>query len=129
MPHQVLRALGAIYGTKDAGRAWYLHLKKHLLPLGWYASQLERCLFFLRNERGSLVAVLFVHVDDLLVAFKADSGFERQLPVLQKLFHLERRDERIWEYCGKQIVVSESAFTVGCPKFGPRGHSHGRGSG
>ena len=35
VPWQVLQALGAIYGTKDAGRAWYQHLRTRLHLKGW----------------------------------------------------------------------------------------------
>ena len=41
LPNQVVRAMGSIYGTRDAGRAWYLHLKKVLAEHGWRESSLE----------------------------------------------------------------------------------------
>ena len=61
--------------------------------------------------------MLFVHVDDLLVAHRAgDTPLEEHLSELETLFHLDRRDGDVWEYCGKQIVVSPGSFRVSCPK-------------
>ncbi len=33
-PGDIVVATGAIYGTKDAGRQWYLHLRKVMAGLG-----------------------------------------------------------------------------------------------
>ena len=117
IPYQVLRALGSIYGTKDAGRAWYLHLRKILISRGWVESKLERCLFYLRDPRGETVCVLFVHVDDILAATKNGcKQVDDELSALTKKLHLDRRDGDVWTYCGKQIAVSPDSYMVSCPK-------------
>ena len=41
-PGQVVMANGAIYGTKDAGRHWYLYLRAVLLDHGMTESRLEK---------------------------------------------------------------------------------------
>ncbi len=35
-----------LYGQKQAGRVWYLHLKKNLLKLGFKPSQHDECVFY-----------------------------------------------------------------------------------
>ena len=41
----VFRARGAIYGTRDAGREWWLFLVEKLVQFGWTESKLEPALF------------------------------------------------------------------------------------
>ena len=96
LPGQILRALGSIYGTTDAGRAWYLRSKKILSEYGWEESCLERSVFVLRDRTGGenkVVAVMFAHVDDLLLACNQKcSWLDAHLQTLAKRLHLERRD-------------------------------------
>jgi hypothetical protein len=35
-----------LYGQKQAGRVWYLHLKKNLLKLGFKPSEHDECVFY-----------------------------------------------------------------------------------
>ena len=44
-PGDIVVATGAIYGTKDAGRKWYLHLKKTLESFGIIECALEKGLY------------------------------------------------------------------------------------
>jgi hypothetical protein len=45
----VFEVLRNIYGGKDAGTQWFLHLKKHLLDIGFVQSQHDECLFYCGN--------------------------------------------------------------------------------
>ena len=67
LPSQILRANSAIYGAKDAGRSWYLHLKKVLETDCLIEMQLERCLYIYFDRNRKLVAVVFTHVDDFII--------------------------------------------------------------
>ena len=110
-PYQVLRALGSIYGTRDAGRAWYTHLKTILEKEGWIESRLERAISRYYDSKGVLVGVMFAHVDDLLVAVNESSRMAKDsITRLQTKLHLERRDSNCWEYCGKSITVGKHWF-------------------
>ena len=71
-PGQVFVATGSIYGTRDAGRAWYEHSKKVLEAAGFVESRLEQGLYYLHGPSG-LEAVVHTHVDDFLSAFKKAS--------------------------------------------------------
>ena len=59
-PDQVVIANGAIYGTRDAGRAWYLHAEKEHGVEGFHESTLEKGLYSLR-QRGNTIAVAHTH--------------------------------------------------------------------
>ena len=56
----------AAYGLAEAPRAWFLRLSRELKAQGLRVSQLDRCLFTLRNAKNELIGVCGVHVDDLL---------------------------------------------------------------
>ena len=51
-PGQVFVATGSIYGTRDAGRAWYEHSKKVLEAAGFVQSRLEQDLYYLHGPSG-----------------------------------------------------------------------------
>ena len=42
----VLKLEKSLYGQKQAGRVWYLHLKKNLLKLGFKPSEHDECVFY-----------------------------------------------------------------------------------
>ena len=57
----VFEVLRNIYGGKDAGRQWFLHLKKHLLDIGFTQSQHDKCLFYC----GTVIFILYT--DDSII--------------------------------------------------------------
>ncbi len=42
----VLKLEKNLYGQKQAGRVWYLHLRKNLLKLGFKPSEHDECVFY-----------------------------------------------------------------------------------
>ena len=110
-PGKVFYAQGSIYGTKDAGRAWYKHLKAYLAKKGISESKLERGVYrFFYN--GELQMVIHSHVDDLLVARKIDSPkVDGILDEMAKFLHLETRDKE-FEYCGVRVRDTDEGIHV-----------------
>ena len=74
---QKYRAKSSIYGTKDAGRGWWKKVRRVLISCGWTESRLEHCLFFLVDDKGVLVGLLIIHVDDLFGGGMKTSAFFR----------------------------------------------------
>jgi hypothetical protein len=56
----------AIYGLRQAPRAWYLRLKEEMEKLGWAVSGADPALF-IKRENGAVFYAL-VYVDDILLA-------------------------------------------------------------
>ena len=56
----------AIYGLRQAPRAWYLRLKEEMEKLGWTVSGADPALFIRREDGGVFYAL--VYVDDILMA-------------------------------------------------------------
>ena len=71
-PGQLLIAAGSIYGTRDAGRAWYQYSREEFIRAGFVESRLEKGLYYLPGPDGP-EAVMHTHVDDCLAAFKKNS--------------------------------------------------------
>ena len=60
----VLRLEKAAYGLAEAPRAWFLRLTRELLAVGLLVSQLDPCVFCLRdNTTLELLGVCGVHVE------------------------------------------------------------------
>ena len=58
---EVVVAIDPIYGTKDAGRKWYLHLRRTLAKYGFVESLLEKG-FYRLNLDGETVWVAHTHM-------------------------------------------------------------------
>ena len=113
LPSQILRASSAIYGTRDAGRSWYLHLKKVLETENLTEMQLERCLYVYCDRDRNLAVTVFTDVDDFIISrMEQCPGFDKVRDHLVKTLHLERKDGDVWTYCGKTIAVTPSAYLV-----------------
>ena len=101
-PGQVFVATGSIYGTRDAGRAWYEHCKKVLGAAGFVESRLEQGLYYLHRPSG-LEALVHTHVDDFLSAFKkASKKYKDALQHLVHKLHLKQQSGLV-VYCGRTI--------------------------
>ena len=63
--HKVYRLLKAFYGLRQAPRAWYSHLNKCLLKLGFVKCTYEHAVYTRKHNTESLV--VGVYVDDLII--------------------------------------------------------------
>ena len=61
-PWTFFRARGAIYGTRDAGREWWLYFSGRLVAHGWVASRYKQGLFQLWDG-DALVGILVCQGD------------------------------------------------------------------
>ncbi|MBW0569748.1 hypothetical protein O181_109463 [Austropuccinia psidii MF-1] len=60
--YSVLKLKKALYGTKQAARCWWLHLKKILLSIGFISGGEDPSTYTYSSDRGR--AILWIHVDD-----------------------------------------------------------------
>ncbi|MBW0562844.1 hypothetical protein O181_102559 [Austropuccinia psidii MF-1] len=60
--HHVIKLEKALYGTKQAARCWWLHLKQILLKIGFIANKEDPSTYSFQSEEG--MAMLWIHVDD-----------------------------------------------------------------
>ncbi|POW16912.1 hypothetical protein PSHT_06591 [Puccinia striiformis] len=58
----VLRLKKALYGTKQAGRCWWLYLKQQLAEMDFFPNSEDQSTYTFK--KGTEVAFLWIHVDD-----------------------------------------------------------------
>ena len=68
---QVLKLETAVYGLRNAPRAWWKGVVCDLTETGWYKHHLDQCTFMFRNGT-ELVGLIGVHADVFLVAGRDD---------------------------------------------------------
>ena len=68
-----------VYGQANAPRRWFMNVVRIMLSLGWIQHSLDPCLFLLILDQ-MVVAVLGIHVDDIIAAI-LDDYFEHLMKV------------------------------------------------
>ncbi|TPX44940.1 DNA-directed DNA polymerase, partial [Chytriomyces confervae] len=84
-PQRVYKLLKALYGTKQAGRAWRKRLAEFLLKNGFKPLMHEQCIFYKGSWDKDLVLVV-VWVDDVLAAGDKSS------PILQDFWKMFKKE-------------------------------------
>ncbi|CAE7280373.1 unnamed protein product [Symbiodinium microadriaticum] len=72
-----------VYGQSNAPRRWYLHVVDVMEGLNWTRHTLDPCLFLYRDN-DAVVAVLGIHVDDVITA--ALDGYAKVLDEVHSKF-------------------------------------------
>ena len=65
------------YGLCDAPKEWFDEVSRRMTESGWVAMKLEPCVWTL-YDKGQLVAIAFVHVDDFVLGIKEDNDKAKQ---------------------------------------------------
>ena len=86
----VCRLRKGLYGLKQASREWYKTLRKGLESMGFKAMDADPSVFLRFAKDGSLECLIFVWVDDLLVAVVNMSMMDDVMAELQKRFAMQR---------------------------------------
>jgi histone deacetylase 1/2 len=86
-PNYVCKLDKALYGIKQAPRAWYARLCKRLQTLSFIPSKAHTSLFY--YSRGGYSIYVLVYVDDIIVASSSQKAIEALLKDLQKEFTLK----------------------------------------
>jgi histone deacetylase 1/2 len=76
----------AIYGLKQASKAWYDKCKNTLKDLGFKSLPTEPCIY-VKGSNTSL-CVLVVYVDDILVFYRDDQIMTEFVKELEKCFDI-----------------------------------------
>lgn len=80
----------ALYGTKQAARAWQLHLRKLLVQAGCKSMQADPETYTCRRGGGYLI--IGTHVDDLFVLFNPEGK------------HLK---DMVWQHLTKHLTIKD----------------------
>jgi len=86
-PNYVCRLDKALYGMKQAPRAWYARLCNKLIQLGFVPSKADTSLFY--YNKGGYTLFVLVYVDDIIVASSSPTAIAALLKDLQADFALK----------------------------------------
>ena len=101
----------SIYGTRDAGRSWYQHLRDRLADkFRVQESALEKELY-LYEFNGRLAFVTVTHVDDLFYAYDTRCKTTKSLleAIVKESDMSRKQDDSV---CGRRVRVTPEAFLV-----------------
>ena len=77
----------AIYGLKQASRAWFESFTSQLFHIGFHASSADSNLFILHH--GSFVVYLLLYVDDIIITGNSPSFIDHLISRLSGAFDLK----------------------------------------
>jgi Reverse transcriptase (RNA-dependent DNA polymerase) len=84
--HKVLRLHKALYGLRQAPRAWNSKLDKSLKGLGFVRCPLEHAVYRRSQEKGNLI--VGVYVDDLIITGECIKDINKFKSQIQNLFSM-----------------------------------------
>jgi hypothetical protein len=101
----------ALYGTKQAGRAWAAKLKSFLESCDFRASVFDPCLFTM-SCKGRLI-IMVVWVDDISMAFHADcrEEYEAFRSKFRSTFQLNELGP-VADYLGMQVLQKREDYAL-----------------
>ena len=85
---KVLRLKKALYGLRQASRAWNKRLEGELLDRGFVQSNADPALWILYGAGGAVLSMFYV--DDGLVAAKADEEADALVDLIESMFAIRR---------------------------------------
>lgn len=86
-PHHVCRLHKALYGVKQAPRAWYLELRTFLLQLGFHNSVTDTSVFV--YVKSTDIAYILVYVDEIALTGSTTSLVDAMIQALTDRFSLK----------------------------------------
>ena len=113
-PHFVCCLKKALYGLRQAPRAWYQELRNYLLTLGFVNSVADTSLFI--KWDGQLVLYVLVYVDDMLITGNNKSAISQLITSLDSLFSLKDLGETKY-FLGVEMTRSSSGLHLRQQKY------------
>jgi hypothetical protein len=90
-PQHVCKLQKAIYGLKQALRAWFSRLSTKLLQLGFVGSKVDTSLFIYRTK--DVTMYLLIYVDDIIIPASVPAAITELLQLLSTDFAVKELGE------------------------------------
>ena len=99
------------YGLADAGRLWYLKVKKELLGLGGTQMSTDQAVFLWFDSNNVLIGIMVIHVDDFI--FGGDRNFHDNV-ILQfrSRFIVGSEESTAMKYIGVEVQQTLSGISM-----------------
>ena len=104
---KVCRLLKSLYGLRQSAANWYKTLSTFLLSKGFIASSADPCLY-VRHEQGGGITVIFVYVDDMLLAATSPTTLHRVKEAIAKKWSISDLGE-VSHYLSLRIQRNQEA--------------------
>lgn len=108
-PGKVLRLRRALYGLRQAGRAWNKRLEGELRSRGFQQSDADPSLWILRGESGAVLAMFYV--DDGMVAARTADEADALVDLVASMFAIRKLGEP-QDFLGIEIARNRQAGTI-----------------
>ena len=116
------------YGLADAPLLWYQEADRRLRSGGWEKHPIDQCCYLLSEKEGKatekrkLIALIILHVDDLLITGeKSNRLFQQAMTELKKKFNFGKWDELTKKtpvkYCGGTIIQTDEAIELSYEEY------------
>jgi hypothetical protein len=106
---RVLRLRRALYGLRQAGRAWNKRLESELRAKGFTQSSADPSLWILRSETGAVLSMFYV--DDGLVAARTAAEADALVDLVASMFAIRKLGEPT-DFLGIEISRDWQAGTI-----------------
>lgn len=111
----IWKLLKCIYGLADAGRHWYLRIKKELLALGLIQCRYDKAIF-MWYDQSLLCGILACHVDDLIFGGTA-SFHDTVVAKIYAAFVVGSKECTNLKYLGLKICQLPEMITLGAKDY------------
>ncbi|KAI7958341.1 hypothetical protein MJO29_006558 [Puccinia striiformis f. sp. tritici] len=108
-PGCVLKLCKALYGTRQASRCWWLHLKSKLASIGFTPNLEDQSTYIYKS--GQDMAFLWVHVDDGLFTTSSKTLMESLKKRLDSVLDL-KWDQKLSSIVGLHVKEVDGGFTL-----------------
>jgi hypothetical protein len=106
----ILLLLKALYGTKDAGRLWYLNIDGFLKSEGFKSNRADQCFYILVINKTEYV-LLLLYVDDIIIAATSKYLANKYMTILSRKYRITKYDELL-QYLNIQIAHDRALKTI-----------------
>ena len=110
-PGKCLRLVRALYGLKQAPRLWNKRIHQSLLDHGFSQSKLNPCIYYLVDDSGFLILLLYV--DDVLTVTNSESLETKVFSYLHNEFKIRDQGEPFGQkFVGLVIDKTDTGFKL-----------------
>jgi hypothetical protein len=110
----VLKLVKNLYGQRQAGRVWYLHLVKHLVRMGFLQSQVDPCVFSYNQ------CVVLIYVDDTILLGPSKQEIDKIILMPKSTFDTQDQDSKKPNDYFKCVVLKR-IYPLGTSSHNPDG--------
>lgn len=111
----LIKLIAPVYGLDDAPIRWHCTLLKFFKQLGFERSLLESC-WLVKRERGSIVAMVLIEVDDINIA-SAPGYLDELRESMQNRFCFGKWEQDSADFAGRTVTVLEDKVLMHQEKY------------